>query len=171
MAIMGDGRINRPAARVIVVNQRRELLLFHVSDNRGDGSNREAWFTVGGGVEERETFAECAARELWEEIGLRMPVGELGPIVAVRSGALRFRGQDFWSDEAIFFVNVPEWTVDNSGFTDLERSQGIVHRWWPLDELSATDAIVYPLPHELVTLATRILDSGLPSEPIELSWE
>ncbi|MGA7671446.1 MAG: NUDIX domain-containing protein [Nitrolancea sp.] len=171
MSNQPNGTIDRPAAKVLLVNHKREILLFHTGDGRGDGSNREVWFTVGGGVEEGESFVECAVRELWEETGLRMSADELGPAVATRSGAWQFKGQDLWSDEAFFFVTVPEWTVDPHGLTEVELSQGISHRWWPLDELVTMDGTVYPPARELHALVLRILESGLPPEPVRLSWE
>jgi hypothetical protein len=58
--------------------------------------------------------------------------------------------------------------VDNSGFTEFERSTHAGHRWWSRDELAGTAETVYPL--ELVPLLDRLLGGATPTEPVQLPW-
>ena len=57
---------------MIVVRRGEEVLVLHRSPE-GDAY----WHVVAGAVEEGESWAEAAARELVEEIGLRVPVVDL----------------------------------------------------------------------------------------------
>ena len=57
---------------MVVVRRGDEVLVLHRSPE-GDGY----WHVVAGAVEEGESQAEAAARELEEEIGLRVPVVDL----------------------------------------------------------------------------------------------
>lgn len=161
----------RRSGKVLLVNGNHELLLLSATMSRSDGSTRVGWFPVGGGAEGDETFAECAARELFEETGLRRSPQELGPIVAVRCGSFHFDGRELWSDEAYFFVKVGEWTVDVSGFTELERQVVTAHRWWSMAELRATEHIVFPPAHEVASLVSLLIASGPNGDVVKLSWE
>lgn len=96
---------------------------------------------------------------------------DLGPMVAVRSGAFILSGENLWSDEAYFFVSIPEWSVDVSGFTPLERQVVIDHRWWPLAELMTTEQLIYPPARELAAFVARLCASGPSGEVVELPWE
>lgn len=161
----------RRTGKVLLVNAMRELLLFRADERMWDGTSREIWFPVGGGAEEDETYVQCAARELFEETGLRVAVEQLGKAVGTRAGAFVFDGVPTWSDEVFFFLTVPEWDVDESGFTDLERTQLVAHRWWPLAELASTDRTIFPSGKELAALISTILISSRPEEPVEFSWD
>ncbi len=161
----------RRTGKVLLVNENRELLLFRANERLPDGTARQIWFPVGGGAEGDETFAECAVRELCEETGLRVAVEDLGDVVGVRAGGFVLDGVPTWSDEAFFFFTIPQWEVDDAGFTELERQQLIAHRWWPLTELANTDRTVFPSARELAALIATILTFGPPAEPAVLAWE
>ncbi len=161
----------RRSGKVLLVDGQERLLLFRGDERLPGGGQRVFWFPPGGGVEADETFAECAARELFEETGMRLSPVDLGPPVAVRSGAFALNGVDIWSDEIFFFVRIHAWDVDTAGFTDLEREIITAHRWWSLEELQETDQLVFPPPDDLAALISRLFASGPPPEPVELTWE
>ena len=60
----------RDAARVLVIDETDQILLI-----RGQDPSRPEigswWYAPGGGLEPGESHSEAAARELWEETGLR----------------------------------------------------------------------------------------------------
>ena len=58
----------RETARLLVVDERRRLLLFHIHDTEPVHEARPEmftyWLTPGGGVEPGESFEDAARREL-----------------------------------------------------------------------------------------------------------
>jgi hypothetical protein len=105
----------RLAARVLLIDAARRVLLFRGSDPATP--RKRYWFTVGGGLEEGEGHAAAAARELFEVYRQR---------------------QEF------FGVVVDSWEVDESGFQEEELRDIDAHRWWTRDELLAKAEIYYP---------------------------
>ena len=89
------------------------------------------WHTVAGGVEEGETFAEAAVRELREETGLEAPVEALdAPFVY----------------EAVHVETfVAEAPADWEPTLDWEHDD---HRWLPRDE--AAELLYWPEPAALL---------------------
>jgi 8-oxo-dGTP pyrophosphatase MutT (NUDIX family) len=68
----------RQAGAAVVVWRRGasglEVLLLHQSVRGPDYDGDWAWSSPGGSLDPGETLEECAARELWEETGLDLPV-------------------------------------------------------------------------------------------------
>ena len=112
------------------------------------------WFTVGGGLDEGESPREGAARELFEETGLRVAPDELGEPVHEEVADFDFAGSRVVQQQEFFLLRVDAHDVDTTGFTPLELEAVFEHRWWSLDELAATDEVVYPL--DLVDVLTRL---------------
>ena len=143
----------RAAARVLLVDAAGRVLLF-----RGcDPARRDAgtwWFTVGGGLDEGESPREGAARELFEETGLRVAPEELGEPVHEEIADFAFAGSQILQQQEFFLLRVDAHEVDTAGFTPLELDAVYEHRWWSLEELAATDDVVYPT--DLVELLTRL---------------
>ena len=63
---------HRISAGAIVERDGRLLMVHHVRPGRYD-----FWVAPGGGVKGEESYEEAAAREVWEETGLRVEVGRL----------------------------------------------------------------------------------------------
>ena len=58
-------------------------------------------------------------------------------------------------------------TVDTSGFEPLEASAVQGHRWWGLEDLDATDEVVYP--RALAVELRSLLSGELPAQPYEVT--
>jgi 8-oxo-dGTP pyrophosphatase MutT (NUDIX family) len=158
----------RQSARVIVVDGEDRVLLLRFVFDPGLAPRPYGWCTPGGGVRDDEPLAMAAAREVREEVGLVVAAEHLGAPVAYTAGfaKLGFVAGDFRDD--FFFVRVGSHTVDTSRMEDHERSYHAGERWWSLDELAATDEIVYP--YGLVPLLTDLLAGVRPATPVALPW-
>ena len=145
--------VNRRAARVLLLDDRDRVLLFR----GGDPAAPEAgtwWFTVGGGVDPGESLVDAAARELFEETGLRCSPADLGEPVHEETSPFSFAGRVIVQRNTFFLLRVPSHEVDTVGFNQLENDSIVEHRWWPLGDLRTTADSVYP--RCLVELLDRV---------------
>ncbi|MDA1362348.1 NUDIX domain-containing protein [Glycomyces luteolus] len=157
----------RRSARVLLVDGDGRVLLFfnHGSAARG----RDYYFTVGGGVEDGESLAGAAAREVFEETGLRVAPEALGPVVCRREGRWRSNsGIRYWAEEHYFLLRVDRFEPDFRGMEEGERDEVARHAWLSPADLDAVDAIVFPI--GLAGLLEQLLGGGRPGVPIELPW-
>ena len=145
---MGEENIGqlllRPSARVILIDRADRVLLFSADVPDAAGVTHEVWALPGGGVDEGERAAEAAARELYEETGLRVAPEELRGPVASSRGALIYRGVSYWAEDVVYFLRVAEWDVTPTNLAPLEQEQAVRHRWWTLADLLGTDATIFP---------------------------
>ncbi|HEX8906278.1 MAG TPA: NUDIX domain-containing protein [Longimicrobiaceae bacterium] len=126
----------RETARLIVIDAAGAILLLRYRDHRT--SSRWYWATPGGKMEPGESPEAAAARELWEETGLR---AEIGPMLWQRR--FQWDSPQGWVEqvESFFLVRVDETApaVRNSSPEAIEEL-----RWWTLADLQATTETVYP---------------------------
>lgn len=115
---------------LIVVRRGREYLVVHRSPE-----NDAYWHQIAGGVEEGETFADAAVRELREETGLDAAVVPLDA---------PFEYEEVHVES--FLVEAP---ADWEPTLDWEHDE---YRWLPLEE--AAELLFWPEPAQLLrTLA------------------
>ena len=140
---VGSAPVDRAAARVILLDGQERVLLFRGIDP-AEPERGTWWITPGGGLDPGETPAQGAARELFEESGLRLAPQDLGTPVFERVAEFVFDGQAYRQAEQFFLARVEVHEVDTAGFTALEVAAVLEHRWWSAQELRSTDAVVYP---------------------------
>ncbi len=131
-------RARRPAARILLVDAARRVLLF-----RFTAPDRPPfWVTPGGALDPHEDYPAAARRELREEVGLD---ADCGPEIARRIVEfVTIEGVPVIADERYFRVDVTACEVDPAGHTELERRVMLEWRWFSADELADHAEPIYP---------------------------
>ncbi len=143
--------VARVGGRLLVVDPDERVLLIH--ERVEDGTH---WLTPGGGVEAGEDPRDAAAREAFEEIGLRiaLPVGQPAVLSTRR----------FWSWAGITYDQVDHFylarvdaglDVRPQGLTAMERETVLGYAWWTVAELRSTAETL--LPPDLGDVLDRVL--------------
>ncbi|BCY14507.1 NUDIX hydrolase [Actinoplanes sp. L3-i22] len=136
--------IARRAGRVLLVDLAGRALLLHGGDPARPGMRW--WFTPGGGLEPGESTVEAAARELFEETGLRVAgPAELGAPIRHERAEFSYNGRDYVQTQDFFLFRVADWQVDTAGMDEEEKLTIIEHRWWSAAEIEASDELIYPV--------------------------
>ncbi|HEX3408012.1 MAG TPA: NUDIX domain-containing protein [Caulobacteraceae bacterium] len=121
------------------------------------------WYTVGGGLEEGESLAEAAIREVVEETGLTDVV--LGPTVWRDETVLHdVRGEARLFRQSYIVAHTAGGPLSRGGWQDYERRLTDDVRWWTLQELQLTDEMVYP--QGLAELLPDVLAGRYAAEPL-----
>ena len=159
IASTGPGSVGNPiprrAARVLLIDAEHRVLLFRGTDPGRPGV--KYWFTAGGGLDEGETPAEGASRELREETGVAVPPEVFGAPVWHQVTDYPFDGLWYRQDQDFFVIRVDSIEVSLAGLDKVERDSIDAHRWWSVADLEATSERFYP--DELVDLLRGILEA------------
>ncbi len=158
--------LDRPSARVIVIDGTDSVLLFLVRDPLDP--KPPLWITPGGGINPGEGPSEAAARELFEETGLVIDPAKLGEPVATCRGEWTFRGQPLYSVETFFVWLTDRFEPSTAGWEPLEHEVHAAWRWWTIEEIDTTNERV--LPARLGDVARSITQGITGPWPIELPW-
>jgi 8-oxo-dGTP diphosphatase len=133
----------RPSARLLLLDEQGHVLLFRFAFKTGACAGKDYWATPGGAVEEGESFAEAARRELFEETGIEAET--VGECVAEREFVLQLTtGEEVVAEERFFVVRTRRRALSNEHWSDLEKEVMKEHRWWSEQELQVTQDIFYP---------------------------
>ncbi|HUD49937.1 NUDIX hydrolase [Parvibaculum sp.] len=138
----------RPTVRVLFFDPQGRLLLMcsqdpDVADQDGRVPDRHYWFAIGGGIEPGETPTDAALREIAEETGHTR--FRLGPPVWYRESVLTVKGEKWLFAETFFVAWTEESDLSRENWTELERAVVKDLKWWEVDELMASDEIIFPL--------------------------
>jgi ADP-ribose pyrophosphatase YjhB (NUDIX family) len=145
----------RAAGRVLLVSERNRLLLLHAEDPL-DG--HRWWIAPGGGLKAGETFESGAQRELQEETGLLLPIGQC---VWIRRHVFTWEGRRNDQYERYFVARSTEIAL-----APLKADTYVIgHRWWDLSELEQSKEDFAP--RRLAQLLPAILRGEYPDPAID----
>ncbi|MFO1158206.1 MAG: NUDIX domain-containing protein [Reyranellaceae bacterium] len=160
--------IERPSARLILLDPQDRLFLFNVHDpgvyDPAKPHFDPFWVMIGGFVDPGEEFADAAVREAHEET--RLPVIGTPHWVWVRERRMSWRGKDVLHKERFFLARTDRTEVDTSGLDERERSWTRGHRWWRPEEIAESVDRFEPI--DLGARLQALLRDGAPAEPIVL---
>ncbi len=156
----------RRAVRVVVCDAEGRILLFHARDV-GDASQGVWWELPGGGMDEGESVVQTALRELAEETGIVATPDQVGPPVWRRTSTFRYRGGRRLQHETVVRVQLDGRgeAISEAARLDYELEDYTDFRWWPVDDVIASQERFYPgrLP--------QVLAAFLADEPIDEPFE
>ncbi|KZL16744.1 RNA pyrophosphohydrolase [Pseudovibrio axinellae] len=145
----------RPAARLFGLDEDNRLLLFRYDWTLRDPKVVTHWTTPGGALDDGETYEEAAHRELFEETGLKVTVGE--PVFHRTAQFQMGTGEWVNAEERYYIIRtscfeIPRERIDHPTSTIKKN-----YRWWKLDELQQSEDVIYPeqLADVIVQLCSR----------------
>lgn len=133
----------RPAARLLIFTPEQRILLFRFIHKTGALAGRDYWATPGGGVEQGESFADAAKRELHEETSI-LETHLSAPIRESKFPLQLANGEHVLAIEQYFVVHVETESISREGWTADEVEVMATHRWWSREELATTAETIYP---------------------------
>ncbi len=155
--------IPRPAARVLLFDDRDRLLLFRIAAEAAK-ARRPIWFPPGGGLNPGESHIEAARREIWEETGLREV--EVGPCVWHRTHAFEYQGRLIEQQERYYVARCARFDVVTDNMEAYEFSFMAEHRWWEAEELAMSKD--WFVPRNLARHLPDLLAGKFPDEPFDI---
>ncbi len=151
----------RESVRALILDENDSVLLVRF-DWEGLDLPGGFWANPGGGIERGESRADALARELQEEVGLRLT--SLGPEVWTKTALFPMSGWDGQVDH-IHLVRVPHFAPQPQLSVDQLLAENVQEiRWWKLDELADSHATFAP--RALPALLENLLSGVIPKEPV-----
>ncbi|GAB3432091.1 NUDIX hydrolase [Actinophytocola sediminis] len=159
--------IERDAVRVVVIDVRDTVLLFHTHEV--DHPDLGTWWELpGGGMDPGETYLDAAVRELREETGIVAEPARIGSPTWRRRATFRHRQHRHVQNEVVVTLRLPDagGDIDETHRLDYEREDYFDFRWWPIARILGSDERFYP--GRLPTLLPAFLAGERIDEPFEL---
>jgi 8-oxo-dGTP pyrophosphatase MutT (NUDIX family) len=152
--------------RVVVLDADERVLLFHTRDPLRPQFG-SWWELPGGGIEPGESYQQAAVRELYEETGVRVVAGQVGPAAWRRRATFLHLASRRLNNEVVAVVrlNGPGPGIDGSRRLDYEVEQYFDFRWWPVGDVVVSAERFYP--GRLPELLPRLLAGDRIDEPFE----
>jgi 8-oxo-dGTP pyrophosphatase MutT (NUDIX family) len=157
--------MERDAVRVVLSDAGGRVLLFHAVTS--DVGPAGWWELPGGGIDDGESYADAAVREVREETGLLLDPATLGPPSWRRDSTWRSRGLRRLQHEVVVVARVPGHrpAIRADGRTAYELEIYVDVRWWEVDDILASTDRFYP--GRLPELLPAFLAGEAIDEPFE----
>ncbi|NRQ37295.1 NUDIX domain-containing protein [Nonomuraea sp. NN258] len=148
--------LRRYTARALPIDDQDRVLLLHGFDPARP--EQPFWFTVGGALEDDETLQQTAARELYEEVGIRADAEAFTGPYGTNTIEFFFGDYHITQDQTFFAVRVGDATVSFDHMEQIEKDTTTAYRWWSAEELERTEEVVFP--PDLAALLRKITSDG-----------
>ncbi len=139
-----------PSGDVLLIRFRTEV----------EGRTVVFWVTPGGEIEPGEEPEEAAAREMYEELGLRLPL--VGPVHEESGGEYVHLGERVRNEDVFFATVCARDAPRLAGVTADEIRLMQEMRWWSAEALAATREKIYPV--AMPEIAARVWSFARPQE-------
>ncbi|MGN9845739.1 NUDIX hydrolase [Nonomuraea sp. H19] len=148
--------LRRFTARVLPIDdQGRVLLLCGFDPERPD---QLFWFTIGGAMEGGETLREAAARELFEEVGIRAGAKDFSGPYGTNTIEFCWAGYAITQDQTFVAIRVGDAAVSFDHMEQIEKDTTTAYRWWSAEELESTEEIFFP--EDLAAILRKVTAGG-----------
>ena len=135
---------HRRVSRVVLLDENDRFLLLLTASPRLQ-TPVVRWLTPGGGVEDHETHAEAAVRELFEETGLL--VDSVGDSIWSVEGQSVFNDGHVQSTYSEYFVvRTTSFEITNDNWMENEFVDITDVRWWTMSEFEQSGEKYSPEP-------------------------